>query len=186
MQRNDLMNYNSYLKIATIAFLIAAHAATKVQANQVGTRVPSVIRDIELSQDVEILGQFVDHAGIGQSGRTIIVRGNDGMIAQAITDDAGNFRVAVQRGGVYLIRVGDAKCVVRAWMHKTSPPVAAKGALLVERSGISRLPSVGDPQVVRGQAAAAAGGWSSAATMAAAVGAATATGFVVMEMMAAS
>ena len=53
--------------------------------------------------------------------------------------------------GVYVVRVGDASCMLGAWMQHTAPQSAVNSALLVAGPAIDGLPAATNPRVVRGQ-----------------------------------
>lgn len=110
---------------AAVGLLVPA-LPSAVQASQ----TQSLIRDVALSTDGAFQGQYIGSDGLPVSAAAVVVRANDEIIAESITDGEGRFAIAALPPGVYEVSVGNTTQAIRVWSHVAAPPTAATAALI--------------------------------------------------------
>lgn len=113
-------------------------AASK--SHQTARKTSPLISDVSLGAKGELTGFILDAQGNAVTRSKVVVSRGRKVIAETSTNDAGHFRVAGLRGGMYQIAHADGVAVFRVWKNGTAPKSASQNALVV----------VG-PRQVRGQ-----------------------------------
>jgi len=96
------------------------------------------VGDVALGDQGLLLGRAVDQQGQALDGAAVQVFFENSQVAQAMTDQNGNFAVQGLRGGVHRIVAGQSEQVVRLWVANTAPPAAQQSALVVETDNLVR------------------------------------------------
>ena len=102
------------------------------KANTQSAARRSVVRDVKLDSTGQLRGQVVNAQGHPAERLTIrIARPGRRPFQEATTAQNGHFSFRGLRGGVYQVQVGNSVHVYRAWAHRTAPPSATNGVLIV-------------------------------------------------------
>ena len=105
--------------------------------------------DVALRDGGVLVGQLVDGQGAPLPAAMISIQSQGRPVAEAKTNDQGEFAVNGLKGGVYEIAAPGHQGAYRVWAPRTAPPAASNGVLLVS-----------DADVVRGaNPFSAVGGW---------------------------
>ena len=96
--------------------------------------------DVELTIDRSMVGQLVNHNGIGIASAPVEIWQKAQLIQTSMTDEEGRYRLASLDGGTYEINFGDRIQPARCWTSGTAPP-----------NSIASLRSIADEEVVRAQ-----------------------------------
>ncbi|HLQ46334.1 MAG TPA: hypothetical protein VK137_16440, partial [Planctomycetaceae bacterium] len=94
--------------------------------------------DIVLLPGNVLAGAVVDADGVPRPDANLVVLLGHYEIARGKTDQAGEFAIAVPRGGVYLVASGRSVTVVRAWTATAAPPAAQYRVTLSPQSTVAR------------------------------------------------
>jgi hypothetical protein len=121
----------SVVAAATLGLLLPRATITNASENLPAQHQSEIVYDLALGAGGVLRGQVVNQDGLPAGGATVSVIREGGTVALARTDARGAFAVAGIVGGVYAITSGKATGVVRAWSHRTAPPAASPGVLLV-------------------------------------------------------
>jgi hypothetical protein len=113
---------------ASITFADQDASPTAIPQNE-----PVEFRNVELTADGALQGQFITEAGVVLANRTITVRMGE-SVCQAQTDESGRFSVSGLKGGQCLITAGDEAFACRLWVAGTAPPASLKSVALVQPS----------------------------------------------------
>ncbi|MBC8351318.1 MAG: hypothetical protein H8E66_04995 [Planctomycetes bacterium] len=116
---------------ATFGILLPHPAITNAGEKSNAKRQLETVRDLALGAGGVLKGQAINKDGVPDAGATVSVIQDGETITMVKADEKGGFAVAGMTGGVYGITSGKATGVVRAWAHRTAPPAASQGILLV-------------------------------------------------------
>jgi hypothetical protein len=111
---------------AAVGLIIPATPFTIQAAESSG----AIIRDVAMSTEGALQGQFIGQDGQPVSAAQVVVASDEAVIAETVTDAEGQFKVAGLQPGVYEITAGDTTLPVRVWTNEAAPPTAATAALI--------------------------------------------------------
>ena len=98
----------------------------------------SLLLDVSLLDDGSLVGVYVDKQGAPMKDGEVILRQRGVTVASATTNQDGQFRVRVARGGVYEIATMRGSQTVRLWTHDLAPPAARPSIVLVDSQTVVR------------------------------------------------
>ena len=96
------------------------------------------ITDVALAQGGMLVGQIVDQQGLGKADTQVVVLQQGRQPVRALTDRAGNFRVAGLSGGTAQVVTEGGQGVYRLWTANAAPPAAHSRALVVANGDVVR------------------------------------------------
>lgn len=111
--------------------------ASTAKAAPVAKKV--VVSDVSLDERNVLVGQYLQSNGKPYADSTVALVQNGKIVQLAKTEKNGQFTVRA-KAGLYEIKTQKTSAVCRLWAHRTAPPAAKKGVVLVA-----------DENVVRGQ-----------------------------------
>ncbi len=118
---------------------VMSPAATFGATPEVQVKQPaSQVKDVELSVAGTLTGQVVDQQGNKLANVPVTFAQNGNQVAEAITNDAGEFSVSGLAGGAYQVASINGLTHYRAWSAETAPPAASQGILLVAPQSVVR------------------------------------------------
>ena len=117
--------------VASIPLIVPAWSSSALAAEPTPAKDTTLTNDTVLRpQDVVLLpgnvlaGEVVDSNGNPLADTTVSVFVGRQEVARGMTDQAGEFAIAVPRGGVYWLSCADSLALARTWSAKASPPQA--------------------------------------------------------------
>lgn len=120
-----------------VAFPQLAVAANEKPTGSEG-RIQIQTRDVVLNADGQLRGQVVDPQGVPQAAEPVVLSQKGRPVAAARTDDAGKFKLAQLRGGVYQLHTAGGVGSYRVWTNGTAPPSAVDQVLLTHDQHLAR------------------------------------------------
>lgn len=137
--------------VATLGIVLPSSPLTAANAGRSGNSKKSsksspknakgnvaAIQDVSLNADGSFTGLIVDGLGKPVARSRVVVRNGREVIAEAHTNNAGQFHVERLRGGVYEISHPQGMAVSRVWSDGTAPKSVAKNGRLVTHRSHSR------------------------------------------------
>lgn len=120
--------------------LLSATEDARGEPPGVASSVPGRLlpRDVALDGNGVLRGVVMDRQGRPCRRVPIAVWSARGEPARAETGDAGGFRVAGLRGGLYRVTTAGARRLVRLWAPGTAPPAADRTLRLVAGGRVLR------------------------------------------------
>jgi len=88
------------------------------------------VRDVRLGSDGTLSGRVRDEQGHLLVGAKVVLSRGRQVIAVAVTDDRGEYRIGGLAGGVYRVRVAADETIVRLWSSESAPPQAQEQLVL--------------------------------------------------------
>lgn len=112
--------------------------------------VAAAVADVALTPQGALVGRVVDHAGVPQANREVLVRQGQAVVARTATDKSGTFTVSNLKGGAYQVASGATTGNYRLWTEQAAPPKAGEQALLVlgENGARGQFGMIGDGTIV--------------------------------------
>ena len=101
-----------------------------------------VIQDVELTAGGTLSGRILTTQGAPRPEVPVVLRQNGREIVRVLTDEAGDFRAAPLRGGVYEVTAEQTSAVYRLWAPQTAPPNAGGRIILLTGETVYRGQSV--------------------------------------------
>lgn len=89
------------------------------------------VADVVLSENGDLAGAVVSTAGKPVDGAVVTLTKQGKSVAQTTTNARGAFELASVKSGIYELKAGPAKKLVRVWSADAAPPAAADEAKLV-------------------------------------------------------
>lgn len=89
------------------------------------------ILDIRLGKDGALTGRTINHNGNAVVGATVVIKQDQQVVGESVTDEHGNFAVHNLKSGIYEVSCGATKGTYRAWIDKAAPPSAKPHSILV-------------------------------------------------------
>ncbi len=114
-----------------IGMLVTALSCSSVPCGMAADAARKKVVDVALMSEGVLQGQLVNQSGIAQANKAVTIRSSTGIVARARTDANGQFSAKLPRGDMYAVHYGQNSVTFRAWAHKTAPPAAGNGVLLV-------------------------------------------------------
>jgi hypothetical protein len=119
--------------LATCGLLVPASAVESIAEV---SREATAVHDIALQQGGTLVGQVVNPQGKPLAEVDVVLHHQGKLVAQTNTDEQGVFQVTGLQGGTYSLRAGDQTAVYRLWAHRTAPPSARNGLLMVQGDAV--------------------------------------------------
>lgn len=88
------------------------------------------LKNVELNEQGELLGQYVDHQGQGLANIPVLVKVGK-MELKALTGERGQFAVKNLKSGRAVIRIGEKTFACQLWANGSAPPQAIKTIAMV-------------------------------------------------------
>jgi hypothetical protein len=133
----SLLLPNSILSVANAGRSGKSNHSSKSSSRN-GQNNAAAVQDVSLNADGSFTASIVDGQGKPVAGIRVVVRNGRAVIAEARTDDAGQFHVERLRGGVYEISHSQGKAVSRVWSEGTAPKSVRQNGRLVTHKSQSR------------------------------------------------
>lgn len=95
------------------------------------------VLDVSMDEAGGILGAVLDSNGKPLANAKVSVKGRE-WAAEATTSKDGHFYIRGLRGGNYQFQVANTTEAYRVWAHKTAPPSAKIGVLIIPGEEIQR------------------------------------------------
>lgn len=106
------------------------------EAKSSAAAVPPALKDVELRVGGVLNGQLVDAAGNPVAATLSIISGD--AENKITTNRNGRFSVGPMKGGLCVIKVGDASYACRLWHNGTAPPNAIDSIAVVQEGNVAR------------------------------------------------
>lgn len=90
------------------------------------------IKDVALAPGEKLHGVALDEKGQPLAEVEVIVSQLGREVARTTTDEAGRFSFQSLRGGLHLVRAGQAEALYRLWSAGTAPPHAQSSVRLTD------------------------------------------------------
>lgn len=117
--------------VASIPLVVPAWSSSALAGEPTPAKPAAITNNTVLRpQDVVLLpgnvlaGEAVDANGNPLTDTAVSIFVGRQEVARGMTDQAGEFAIAVPRGGVYWLVCGDSIALARTWSAKSSPPQA--------------------------------------------------------------
>ncbi len=89
------------------------------------------IHDVAMNASGALQGLVIDSQGKKLAGAQVTILRNNKNVVTTVTDREGKFQVSNLTTGIYELRSGEGKGVVRLWSEQVAPPAAKSRVLLV-------------------------------------------------------
>jgi hypothetical protein len=138
MSRRSKFHWSVVLLAAWSTILPQSAYSVEISQNPTFTLPEVTARDVVLDDQGVLHGTLTNAQGQPRATTELVVRHGGKQLTTTRSESNGKFAIRNLRPGLYEINTDRSYGLYRIWAPRSAPPVAQRGALIVERATVIR------------------------------------------------